>query len=206
MMSRMVLLFAIGQLAIMSPGPDFFLVLRNALRCTSRAALATAWGISAGFCIHVSYCVLGVSAAVASRPELLIGLRSLGALYLIWIGIGALRSRGLGFGSQSPVQRERSDEVRRAFLEGLFCNLLNPKVALFLLGVFTQFIGPESGAGEIALLVAILVAQCVIYWSLLAMLIQRQRSAAWFERHSQRIDRIFGGILVILGIELGLFA
>ncbi len=201
--TKLLLLFVVGQLAIMSPGPDFFLVLRNSLRCTRRAALATAWGISSGFCVHVTYCALGLSAALIRHPELVRTLKVVGALYLIWIGLGALRSRGLSRRPDSSAS-EKMDDPRAAFFEGLCCNLLNPKVALFLLGVFTQVVGAETTATELAAYVAVLVAQCFVYWPTVALLIVRSRAGGWLERNGRRFDRAFGAILLLLGIELGL--
>lgn len=186
----------------MSPGPDFFLIVRNSLRCNRRAALATAWGITTGFCIHVSYCALGLSAALVQMPELMQGLRVLGAGYLLWIGVGALRPKRVVDRADGEGALQRSDDLRSAYFEGLFCNLLNPKVALFLVGVFTQFVGPESSPFELICFAAVLIAQCLVYWPLLTILIQRRQSGGWIDRHAQRFDRVLGFVLVVLGIEL----
>lgn len=202
MAARLAILFFIGQLAIMSPGPDFFLVVKNSLRCTRRAALATAWGITTGFCIHVSYCALGLSAALVQKPELMSGLRVFGACYLIWIGAGALRATNRAARSIALRADRRFDEVRAAYFEGLFCNLCNPKVALFLVGVFTQLVGPESEPLELARFAAVLIAQSAVYWPLLTIFIQRQRSGGWLDRHSHRFDRMLGLVLIALGVEL----
>lgn len=84
----------IATLAMISPGPDFVLVVKNAARYSRRAALATTVGINLGIAVHMSYCILGLALIIAQTPWLFGLLKYAGAGYLIWIGVQALFSRG----------------------------------------------------------------------------------------------------------------
>ena len=89
-----------------------------------------------------------------------------------------------------------------AFSQGLLCNLLNPKVMLFLVGLFSQFINSQSSLLERGLFAAVLLAQCGIYWSLLVLLLQHAFVRGLFFRYGRYIDVLFGAALMALGIRL----
>ena len=193
-----VIISLIGLLAILSPGPDCLLVLRNGLRYTRSAALCTALGISTGFCVHLLYCLLGLSALVLATPAAAFGLRVAGAAYLIWIGIGCLRGGGIASLPRGPLDYSGSLNLR-AFREGLLCNLTNPKVALFLVGVLSQFITFETGIGEKLLYGAVLLVQCVLYWCLLALVVGRVKGSRAVLRYGAMVERGCGVLMLLFG-------
>ena len=102
----------IATLAMISPGPDFVLVVKNAARYSRRAALATTVGINLGIAVHMSYCILGLALIIAQTPWLFGLLKYAGAGYLIWIGVQALFSRGGLAAATAPGGPERAS-VRR---------------------------------------------------------------------------------------------
>lgn len=87
------LLFVIGLLAIISPGPDLFLILRNTSRYERQAALATVWGITGGILVHIAYSIAGIAILISQSIVFYNALRLAGAGYLIYIGWKSLRSR-----------------------------------------------------------------------------------------------------------------
>lgn len=123
---------------ILTPGPDMLFVLGQTLSGGQRHGWAAVAGIVTGAMGHVVLAASGVAALIAAHPALFDALRLLGALYLIWLGAGALRAawRGQG-GTLRPTA-----PTRAAFRDGLLTNLLNPKVILFFLAFLPQFVDP----------------------------------------------------------------
>lgn len=119
MWESLVSITVIAALAMMSPGPDFILVLKNAARLPRREALATTLGINLGVAVHMSYCVAGIAFIIATTPWLFSLLKYAGAGYLIWIGVQALLSRGGMVQVQENGQEFASIGVWRAFLSQL---------------------------------------------------------------------------------------
>jgi threonine/homoserine/homoserine lactone efflux protein len=101
------------------------------------------------------------------------------------------------------LELERAS-VRRAFLEGLLCNLLNPKATLFFFSVFTQLLRPDSTLTEKALIGLVIFLLGVIYWPCVALAVQHPRVMALLHRAQRRIDRLLGGVLVALGVKVAL--
>lgn len=194
----------IATLAMISPGPDFVLVVKNAARYSRRAALATTVGINLGIAVHMSYCILGLALIIAQTPWLFGLLKYAGAGYLIWIGVQALFSRTNALGDDPTARTRQPVSLQRAFWEGLLCNLLNPKATLFFFSVFTQLLRPDSTLTEKALIGLVIFLLGVIYWPCVALAVQHPRVMALLHRAQRRIDRLLGGVLVALGVKVAL--
>ena len=137
--------FVFGCLAVMSPGPNMAMVLRNSLAHSRRAGAYTAAGLALGDAVHVAYCLVGV-AVVISRSILLFNIiKWVGAAYLVYVGVKSLRAskRSVGDAEEAaePVERMSASAAVRS---GFLTSLLNPKVTLFFLALFTQVVRPET--------------------------------------------------------------
>ncbi len=132
---------------ILVPGPDMLFLLGQTLAGGPRRGLAAMAGIVTGAMIHIAAATAGVAALVAASPLLFAGVQALGAAYLLWLGIGALRAawRGGGAGPAAP-DAAAAGAVRTAYRQGLLTNLTNPKVALFFLAFLPQFVAPDRAA------------------------------------------------------------
>jgi len=137
--------FLVGLLAAISPGPDFVVVMKNSLNFGARAGVATALGISLALVIHVTYTVLGFALILQKSPVLFQLIQVVGATYLTWLGINAIRLNSDGPAiSGNDVQAANGKRFKAAFFDGFFCNALNPKAALFFLSIFSQFLTPQT--------------------------------------------------------------
>ena len=167
----------IATLAMISPGPDFVLVVKNAARYSRRAALATTVGINLGIAVHMSYCILGLALIIAQTPWLFGLLKYAGAGYLIWIGVQALFSRGgLAAATALAVGRARQRASRlsgRAAVQSA-----QPKATLFFFSVFTQLLRLDSTLTEKALIGLVIFLLGVIYWPCVALAVQHPRVMA----------------------------
>lgn len=130
-------------LAYAIPGPDFAVVARAAANSRS-AGWRAGLGAQAGLCVHMVAAVIGVSLLISRSPLVLNIIQVLGGLYLVWLGIAALRDSAASSSAATDV---------RWFQMGLTTNLLNPKAILFFVAILPQFVDPD---GSLPLQVGIL--------------------------------------------------
>jgi threonine/homoserine/homoserine lactone efflux protein len=179
-------------LAVASPGPDFALVLKQSLAHGRRTALWSSIGIGCGISIHITYCLLGLGFLLANSPTALTVGKYLGAAYLAYIGLQALRSppRGgdidLGPGDTAPTDRA-------AWTTGFMVNVLNPKAALFFITLFPLAV---SGYG-LWMTLATMAWFCFV-----SLVFTKPEVRAKFLHHGHWIDRALG--LVLLGFAVSL--
>lgn len=134
----LVLAFVPAALALnLTPGADMMFCLGQGLRAGGRPAMAASAGIALGVLVHTALAALGLGALVAALPWLFDVIRWLGVAYLMWLALGALRA--------GPMRaRGRAMGAGRAFREGLYVNLANPKVIFFVLAFLPQFTDPAQ--------------------------------------------------------------
>ncbi|AHG21136.1 lysine transporter LysE [Chania multitudinisentens RB-25] len=203
MLETSLFVAGIATLGMLSPGPDFFLVMKNAVRYPRLAAMMTAVGVICGVATHMSYCVAGLAVVITTTPWLFNMLKYAGAIYLIWIGIHALLSKGGGKMNVSHQPRQQVS-LQSAFVQGYLCNLLNPKATLFFLAVFTQVLQIHSGIGEKLWYAGIIFGLSAIWWPVLVLLIQSAPVRHGLEKMQKMVDRLLGGMLIALGIKVAL--
>ncbi|HEX6341665.1 LysE family translocator [Umezawaea sp.] len=161
-------LLALAVIAIV-PGPDFVLVTGNAVRGVRLGAL-TALGVVCGLLVHGALATLGVSALVVAVPAALLAIKVVGALYLAHLGVMTLRAARNGTLTASP----KAVSGRSAFLRGVLCDLLNPKVMLTFLSLIPQAMDPSAPPlPQAALLSAVTVGVFAAFWALVVPLAGR---------------------------------
>ncbi|MDI7385245.1 LysE family transporter [Cronobacter dublinensis] len=203
MLETTLFVATIAALGMLSPGPDFFLVIKNAARYPRSAAMMTAAGVIAGVITHMTYCVAGIAVVITTTPWLFGALKYVGAAYLVWLGVNALLARGTTSLALDGVAQE-STSLKKAFLQGYLCNLLNPKATLFFLAMFTQVLKVNSGMMEKLWYAGIIVALTLVWWPLLVWLIQSAPVRRGLTKAQKVIDKLLGGMLLALGIKVAL--
>ncbi|ELY9424349.1 LysE family transporter [Cronobacter dublinensis] len=203
MLETTLFVATIAALGMLSPGPDFFLVIKNAARYPRSAAMMTAAGVIAGVITHMTYCVAGIAVVITTTPWLFGALKYVGAAYLVWLGVNALLARGTTSLALDSVAQE-STSLKKAFLQGYLCNLLNPKATLFFLAMFTQVLNVNSGMMEKLWYAGIIVALTLVWWPLLVWLIQSAPVRRGLTKAQKVIDKLLGGMLLALGIKVAL--
>lgn len=145
-----------SMVCIASPGPDSLTVLSIGLARGRREAMQFALGVGTGCLTHTLWAALGIAALVAASEQLFTALKLIGAAYLLWLGIGALRSRGTLAGGTNaipgPQQAGPPRTGRQRFLNGFINNSLNPKVMLFFIAFLPQFVDPAHGSVPVQML------------------------------------------------------
>lgn len=136
-----LMLFAAAALVLTAtPGPDMLLIASRSVSQGRSAGFLTYAGIAAGTYCHAVAAALGLSQLFLTVPVAYEIVRWAGCAYLLYLAVKTVRSQGAGF---SPTGLKRLSS-RRIFLEGLATNILNPKMALFVLALFPQFINPDG--------------------------------------------------------------
>ncbi len=201
--NELALLATIIFIGMISPGPDFMLVTRNSLIYPRKQALATAFGIVSGCLLHATYCILGLALIITKSVILFSTIKYAGACYLLYLGIKCLTSKISNYETNFE-KTSRHLSVRQAFLDGFLCNALNPKLAVFLLSLFTQFIKVDASFSQKFIVAGVLVAEAAIYWPLLVILLQSELIRNSFQRFQLQINRTCGVMLCYLGVRVAI--
>ncbi len=191
-------------LAQFSPGPDMLLLLKNAVNHPLRAGLWTVAGIVTGLAVHTTLALTGVSLILRTSRLAAGALSVCGGLYLGWLSFQLLRSVVRSGGAAVSPHSLRGDvtplPARIAWLQGLITNLLNPKAALFLLGVLAACIGPDSTAAHKFGYAAIILGQALVFWSLFIWLLQRPPVRRLYLDAQRLLNLLFGLGLAVLAV------
>lgn len=143
MLDNYPLFVAACVLLVLTPGPNLLYLISRTL-CQGRAAgLLSLVGTTTGFIVHIVAAALGLSAVLLAVPVLFDVVRYAGAAYLLWLAWDSLRARGATLFAPGPLPPEPPAKL---FRTGLLTSILNPKVALFYLALFPQFIVPAHGS------------------------------------------------------------
>jgi threonine/homoserine/homoserine lactone efflux protein len=166
-MSANLLLFcAAAFVLIVTPGPNFFYVLTRAATQGRRAGIVAACGLGAGVLIHTTLAAVGVAAIIRSSYVMFRAIKYGGSVYLIYLGVRALRASPHGIGTRRP----RSDRGARVFWQSIVASMTNPKTILFFLSFLPQFVtGPaQSATREMVVLGGIYMLLTIAVYSTLA--------------------------------------
>jgi threonine/homoserine/homoserine lactone efflux protein len=195
---RALVAFApVAMLLTVTPGAATALVVRSAVRGGRRRALATTIGNSLGVLAWGCFAAIGIAAVVATSAEAFTAVKLAGAVVLVVLGLQSLR------GHRDPA-RPGSGPARGAPLrDGLVTSLANPKLAVFFVALFPQFVPAGAPVLASALLMAtMIVAFDLVWYSTLAYLVARARRAFVEGPWLARVERLTGAVLVALGVRL----
>ena len=201
-----ILAFAVvaGLLAL-TPGPNGLLVARTVPTSGKAAGFATVLGIAAAFYLHGALSILGLSVILLHSATLFLILKIAGAAYLCWIGVAALWAAWrMGTASATPVTPARRQRtLAMAAAEGFLTNALNPKVALFYLAAFPQFLPAGSDSAWSALGLVVLHSVITTAWlSSLVVFFGRLTAATGSARFKRWIQAVTGAVFVAFGVQL----
>lgn len=206
MTAATILSFALmAALLIMTPGPNGVLIARTVPSSGVGAGFANIAGFAAAFFMHGTFAICGLSLIILQSANLFSAIKWIGACYLIWIGVKALRDawRGVPAALPSAEAPRGGRTLATAFVEGLVTNALNPKVAMFYLAAFPQFIPHNSVSPASAfLLVAIHAVLNVVWFGLMVLLFKRLSSVARGDKLQRYLKAATGVLFVGFGLKL----
>jgi len=193
---------AAAVLITLSPGPDNLMVLSTGIAKGRLRGIAFGLGCAMGCISHTVLAVIGVSALIAASPTAFTALKIVGGLYLIWMGWGAIRSRG---NARVSAQGAPDEPAMRLFAKGLMVAAINPKVVLFFLSFLPQFVVAARGDAnlQIGMLGIVFTLQAAVIFSLLGYF--SGSIGQWLNRTPRAgmwLDRIAGTVFIGLGLRL----
>lgn len=189
----------IALVVVLTPGPATALVIRNAIRGGTRAAWATTAGNSTGIFVWAAASVLGISALVAASEAAFATLKIAGAIVLVYLGVQAFRRARAGL----PLDVRPGRGASSPYREGLVTSFANPKLAVFFVALFPQFVPEgEPVLPATVLMAAIIVAMDVVWFTVLAVIVSRAQRAIVERGWARRMELATGSVLMALGIRL----
>lgn len=190
-------------LAVISPGPDFVMVTRNSLIYSRKTGIFSAIGLGLGVIVHVTYSLLGIALIISQSIILFNIIKLLGAGYLIYIGVRSLISKSSNL--KLTTEDHKSDiSIAKAIRIGFLTNVLNPKVTLFFLSLFTLVINPSTPLGVKLFMGAEMSVVTSLWFSLVAYLVSHHFVKSRFQKIQHIAERFIGVILIGLGIKVAL--
>ncbi len=193
-------LTVIQLLGVMSPGPDFAVVVRNSLIYTRKTGVLTAIGVSLGILVHLTYILLGVGILISKTVWLFSLFKYLGAAYLLYIGIKGLLSKKQTANYDNTHSLPEISTLK-AISTGFLTNALNPKAMFFFLSLISAFI-PGKPTIIIAIYGVIIFMSTLLWFLFVAMCFSNKRLRSFFKNFQYLIERVTGCLLILLGIKM----
>ena len=194
----------VASLLVMSPGPNGVLIAKTVPTSGRSAGFANVAGFVSAFYLHGALSVLGISIILVQSATAFAIVKYLGAAYLCWIGLKALYSAFKGVETAekvAPAKRQRT--LINAFAEGFLTNALNPKVSMFYLAAFPQFITiGETSAVSSFLLVFIHSMINAVWFGVMVVLLSRLTMIARNGRFQRWLKGVTGVVFVGFGLKL----
>ena len=198
-----LLLFAgAAFLMVLTPGPNMIYLISRSICQGKRAGVLSLFGVIAAFLVHMLAAAIGLTTLFMAVPLAYEALKWAGAAYLLHLAWQAVKP-----GARSPFEARDlpNDPPRKLILMGLITNLLNPKIAIFYLSIFPQFVSPEYGS-VFAQSIQLGLTQIVVSFTVnLFIALSAAKLATWFARNPRwlAVQRyVMGSVLAGLAIRL----
>jgi threonine/homoserine/homoserine lactone efflux protein len=200
-----VLTFALmAALLIMSPGPNGVLIAKTVPTSGRAAGFANIVGFAVAFFMHGTFAIFGLSVLLLQSANLFMAIKLLGAAYLIWIGLKALAEAIRGAPAKlldvAPARSPRT--LLKAFGEGFVTNALNPKVAMFYVAAFPQFIPADSPPLSGFVLVGVHALLNLAWFGPMICLFERLSRVARSGRLTRYVKGLTGLVFIGFGVKL----
>lgn len=198
---------AVATLLVISPGPNGFLIAKTVPISGRRAGFANVWGFIVAFYIHGTLSIFGISILLVQSAQAFMVFKLIGAAYLVWIGVKALFNAFRGADVSSSACHQKAGKMvslKTAFYEGFLTNMLNPKVSMFYLAAFPQFISVGDNVLNAYALISAHVFINFVWFSLMVIALARVKSVATNERFKKWINAMIGVVFIGFGSKLAL--
>lgn len=184
-----------------SPGPDFAVVMRNSLIYSRKTGGLTALGVALGSLVHLTYILLGLGILISQTAWLFHAFKYLGAGYLIYVGAKGMATRksSLHYGGG---KRQKDISALVAIWTGFLTNVLNIKALFYFLSLISAFITPQTPKPLIGIYGLIIFLSTLIWFGFVATCFSHKRLRLLFGSSHHWIERVTGGLLMLLGIRM----
>jgi threonine/homoserine/homoserine lactone efflux protein len=200
-MSEISILISIGLvqlLAVISPGPSFLITARTAVARSRFDGVKVALGLGAGTLVWVTATLLGLNVVFRAVPALFLGMKIVGALFLVWIAWQIFRHANDPIVMNSPD----GESVANPFMKGFLTQISNPKVAVFFGSIFIAMLPSDVPVWMTLALIAIVTFNEIWWYSVVALFFGAGPVRRFYIRAKVWIDRVTGLFLGALGLRL----
>lgn len=192
-----LLLAGLCLLGAMAPGVSLAVVTHHTLRGSWRAGVSAALAHCLGVGVYAVATVAGLATLLNHFPQLTLVIRAFGTVFLLWLAVKSWRAAG------GPAPEPADTPAHgRAARDGFLIAFLNPKVALFFLALFSQFISPSMDTTARVQIAATAVVIDGGWYSLVAIMLARGRLLDALRRHHDRVERLTAVVLVIAAVAV----
>jgi RhtB (resistance to homoserine/threonine) family protein len=204
--AHLLVFIGVAAIVIVVPGPDTAVVTKNVLVHGRRAAFGTSLGVSAGLSVWTLAAAVGVASVVRASALAFTVLKLIGALYLVWLGLQALRAAArTESGARPSTATKPAMGALGGFRQGLLSDLANPKIGIFFTSLLPQFVDPgHSVLLPFLALGAVFVLMTVLWLSAYCLIAARAAQALQRPRVKAAMDRITGIVLIALGLRVAI--
>ena len=192
-------LLAVSFLGAASPGPSLAVVLQHTLGGGRARGIVCAWAHSTGIGIYALVTLLGLTALLKHAPLVFNAITLLGGLYLAWLGIQALRSKR---GLSEKLATGKHTSLFMAARDGIAISLLNPKIILFYVALFGQFVATATNITDKSLIVVTPLLIDGLWYSFIALVLSHGKILPELKKKAGLIDKITGIVLILLAIRV----
>ena len=195
-------LVAICSLGAISPGPSLALVVANTVAGGRTYGVVTSLGHGAGIGIWAFLTAVGIAGVLVDKSGILLALQLTGACLLAYIGFRTIMAGNGESIQQNDTRSTGSVTLLRGASEGFLISLLNPKIALFFLAIFSHIVQPDSGLTETGLMgiTAALIDAC--WYVFVALLLTGSNIGRIFQNRAKIVSMISGGFLILIALYL----
>ncbi len=187
--------------AVVTPGPNFFLTVQTAVGGSRRAALWSVLGTSCGTVVWGLSGFFGLALLFQAAPWLYGSLKLLGGAYLVYLGVKLIIKGGQPL-DHDALDHRAPDRTLAAWRAGLLTNLSNPKTAAFVTGLFAASMPAAAPAWLGLTSVALMATLSVVWYAAVAFFFSRERCTSLYRRSRRWIDRAAGMIFIAYGARL----
>ncbi|WP_439147301.1 LysE family translocator [Vibrio sp.] len=204
----LVTLASIHFIALMSPGPDFALVVQNATRHGRQTGLYIALGLSCGILLHSLLSLTGISYLVHKQPTLFAIMQLAGGSYLLYLGFGALKATWqiIQYHDDDSEFVNSKDLIltnkRDAFSKGFMTNILNPKALVFFVSLMSSLVPADMSLSGKGFALIILFGLSLFWFSLLAWMLSTKALQKKLHEATVYIDALCGAVFTIIGFGI----
>ncbi|MFE0644275.1 LysE family translocator [Streptomyces sp. NPDC058877] len=200
-MGQLVAVAVITVLAVISPGADFAMTVRNSYLYGRTAGVLAAVGISLGVLVHVTYTMLGVGLLVTRTPALFTAMKLVGAAYLVYVGYKTFVAR-----AQVDIDLSEGGGPSKAgaLRTGFLTNALNPKTMLFVLSTYTQVVSVDTPVFQQVGYGLFMSVAHLVWFALAAVLFSNPALRNRLLQRQTVLNKVIGAVLVALGMALAL--
>lgn len=192
-------LFMISLLGAVSPGPSLAVIIKNTLGGNPLSGICTAWAHALGIGVYALLSLLGLDLVLQNWPLLFLIISTMGAIYLFFLGFNALHSKG---GVAASLTKGNKISYYQCFRDGAMISLLNPKIGLFFIALFSQFIHPEVGLSGKVITVLTPLLTDGLWYSVIALTLSQPKILLFLRKKAIWVDRLSGVILILLALKI----